>query len=152
MTQTDRDALAARVLKRTIVDEGCLVWIGDTYPDGYPRISFHCKTRRLTRLVLEAKLNRPMLPGMYALHSCDRPRCVNPSHLREGTQSENIREAFTKGRKTPTDVNSAKTHCRHGHPFSSENTRRVGRERRCKTCEKAIKQRYRARQAHAACA
>jgi hypothetical protein len=33
------------------------------------------------------------------LHSCDNRRCVNPAHLRQGTGSENIQEAFDKGRK-----------------------------------------------------
>jgi hypothetical protein len=37
--------------------------------------------------------------GDYVLHSCDNPPCVNPDHLRKGTQSENIREAILKGRK-----------------------------------------------------
>jgi DNA-binding transcriptional regulator YiaG len=37
--------------------------------------------------------------GLSVLHSCDHPWCVNPAHLRSGTQSENIKEAYSKGRK-----------------------------------------------------
>ena len=37
--------------------------------------------------------------GDCVLHSCDNPSCVNPAHLRKGTQSENIKEAILKGRK-----------------------------------------------------
>lgn len=44
---------------------------------------------RCSRFVLELTLGRPLLPGMYALHSCDNTKCVNPSHLREGTDQDN---------------------------------------------------------------
>jgi hypothetical protein len=30
--------------------------------------------------------------GMFLLHSCDNPKCVNPSHLREGTHAENMND------------------------------------------------------------
>jgi len=37
-------------------------------------------------------------PTANILHSCDNPRCVNPNHLREGTQKENMQEASAKQR------------------------------------------------------
>jgi len=37
---------------------------------------------------------------MYALHSCDNPRCINPNHLDWGTQSQNLYEAIAAGRRT----------------------------------------------------
>lgn len=49
--------------------------------------------------------NGPIPNGMVVMHSCDNPPCVNPMHLRVGTQSENIIEAFIKGRKfTPQQL------------------------------------------------
>jgi hypothetical protein len=37
-------------------------------------------------------------PKGLLLHSCDIPLCVNPAHLREGTQKENIRDRDERGR------------------------------------------------------
>lgn len=41
----------------------------------------------------------PITDGLFVLHNCDTPLCVRPDHLRLGTQSDNIKEAFAKGRK-----------------------------------------------------
>lgn len=46
--------------------------------------------------------------GMVVMHTCDNRLCVNPSHLRLGTQSDNVKDMITKGRKvsgTPSGVN-----------------------------------------------
>lgn len=37
-------------------------------------------------------------PGAKALHSCDNPTCCNPSHLRWGTQGDNVQDAINRRR------------------------------------------------------
>lgn len=39
---------------------------------------------------------RPLAPANRALHSCDRPICCNPRHLRWGTQQENVDDAVAR--------------------------------------------------------
>lgn len=60
--------------------------------DGRP----YAGTRRAYRYILEWR-DGPA-NGRYGLHSCDNPRCWNPHHLRWGTPSENMQDAYDRGR------------------------------------------------------
>lgn len=45
-----------------------------------------------THRVAWAIINGPIPEGMEILHSCHNPSCVNPKHLRPGTQQENMQD------------------------------------------------------------
>lgn len=73
--------------------EGCRDWPYGQGSKGYGLVG----PRRATHLVLEFS-GRPRPEGrIYALHSCDRPVCIAPWHLRWGTPAENTQEAYARG-------------------------------------------------------
>lgn len=43
--------------------------------------------------------NGPIPKGLSILHKCDNPPCVNPKHLYAGTSSDNMKDAWDRGRK-----------------------------------------------------
>lgn len=81
--------------------------------------------------------------GMEVRHLDGNSQNDAASNLAWGTRSENIRDAVRHGTHNMT----RKTHCKHGHEFTPENTqsRPNGGGRRCMTCRRADTQTYIAR-------
>ncbi len=96
--------------------EECWPWTGGTAsPDGkYYNGRFGVVqpdgTRKIyvaSRYAFECFHGHP--PEDQVLHSCDNGLCCNPWHLRDGSQSENIKEAIERGRfKIPTNPEGRK--------------------------------------------
>lgn len=119
--------------------DGCWEWTGAKVGGGYGVLWIDGKNKTATSISLAIKTGS--MPASQVLHSCDNPPCVNPEHLREGDQKENIAEAIAKGRFPQAYRFKHKTACPKGHPYDEKNTRRyvdkIGKARReCRSCDK----------------
>jgi hypothetical protein len=78
----------------------CWDWRGTTNAAGYGRMRTGPRGASVVesahRISLELALGRPLTGD--ALHHCDRPSCVNPAHLYEGSQADNTRDRDVRER------------------------------------------------------
>jgi hypothetical protein len=84
----------------------CWEWLGALNNMGYGRFYTYENGRQVKhyahRYVLQ--LVGKFDESLIVLHSCDNPRCVNPAHLSQGTQADNMRDALEKGRMDMTGL------------------------------------------------
>jgi hypothetical protein len=92
---------AARFEAKTIPEpnSGCWLWTGFTNQDGYGWFNPAGKPMGAHRVAWMLYRGDP--GDMTVCHKCDTPSCVNPDHLWLGTQGDNIRDCFSKGRGNP---------------------------------------------------
>lgn len=110
---------------------GCWRWTGPADRKGYGRWSKALAHRHSWTLA-----HGPIPDGLWVLHHCDNPPCVNPAHLYLGTVVENAQDSMSRGRHYRPPL---KAHCPAGHPLEGENLRVVEsggkRQRLCRQCD-----------------
>jgi DNA-binding CsgD family transcriptional regulator len=79
-------------------DDECWPWKAGLDACGYGRIQIRGAST-LAHRVSFISTKGPIPPGAVILHSCDNPKCCNPSHLSAGTQKQNVQEAYDRGRQ-----------------------------------------------------
>lgn len=85
-------------IEHKIDEKGC--WICTSHSlckGGYPRTLFKGKKIRVHVISLEQRLGRKIKKGYQANHTCNNKLCINPEHLYEGTQEQNIQDAMESG-------------------------------------------------------
>jgi hypothetical protein len=86
--------------------EGCWEWTAYKDKKGYGRCgSKHGEV--LAHRISHIVFNGPIPSGLHVLHSCDNPSCVNPAHLRVGTNDDNVMDRHERNRwaSMPGDKN-----------------------------------------------
>ena len=123
----------ARLSKHIIPEpmSGCHLWIGAVAGWGYGSTRIGGKNMRAHRAVWELT-NGPIPHGLWVLHRCDNPLCVNPTHLFLGTHTDNMRDAVHKGRHAKQKV----TECPAGHSLRGANVKLSRGWRYCAECQR----------------
>jgi hypothetical protein len=76
-----------------VVIDGCWIWKGSLDRNGYPQMSRSGKTYRAHRFYYAHIKNINMNNSLQLDHKCKNIKCVNPDHMEEVTQHENLRRA-----------------------------------------------------------
>ncbi len=81
-----------------IPEAGCWIWTASVGPKGYGMFAHshtdHDRSHRSAWRIYRG----PIPDGMFVLHRCDVPSCVNPEHLFLGTHKDNMQDMVSKGR------------------------------------------------------
>lgn len=75
----------------------CWLWLGGISAGGYGTYYIAGKSvyaHRLSYILYRGDISN----NLWVLHSCDIPRCVNPSHLRLGTSADNVADMLKRDR------------------------------------------------------
>ena len=119
-----------------ISETDCWVWTGSTDSSGYGSAWFENKRWSAYRLSFFIHNG---YQATVCRHKCDNPQCVNPLHLEDGTQADNVRDCVERGRHR--SGNSTKTHCPAGHDYRLPETTHIDSKglRHCRICDRLRK-------------
>jgi hypothetical protein len=118
----------------------CWLWLGS--PKGVNRYGQFAINRKIySAHRVSYMMHFGEIPeGMCILHTCNNKRCVNPSHIRLGTQIDNMTSAAED--KLFHNHNKNKTHCSNGHEYTNSNTYWYKGSRCCRTCNRISSTKY----------
>ena len=106
MRRYKRKLLGDKFLKHVKKTSKCWEWIGAKVPTKHKLNKFKSNYGHLRhnyKYIYAHRVswmihNGPIPNGKCILHKCDNPICVNPSHLRLGTRSDNAQDRERKNR------------------------------------------------------
>ena len=79
--------------------DSCWIWQGSCMDNGYGKLGIDRKTApALAHRVSYELYTGPIPDNMQVCHTCDNPRCVNPSHLYIGSRSNNMNDMHRRKR------------------------------------------------------
>lgn len=78
----------------------CWLWAGHRDEEGYGQLKREDNQTSMAahRAAIEILRGIRVPAHLVVMHTCDNPPCVNPYHLRVGTQLQNMQDMRAKGR------------------------------------------------------
>ena len=124
-----------RLYSKTVkLENGCIEWIGCRDKWGYGQTTYLGKPARTHRLAWMLE-NGAIPDGLWVMHKCDNPPCLNLNHIQLGTPRDNIEDMMSKGRYVSAKL--LKTHCLKGHAYDESNTYITPKGKRdCRICRR----------------
>lgn len=91
----------------------CWLWTGAVDRKGYGKywvvVDGNRRCVQAHRIAYELEVG-PIPAGLWALHRCDTPPCVRPTHVFLGTAQDNSNDMVAKGRGPLGDKNGSRKH------------------------------------------
>lgn len=115
LTEKDIARFWSKVDKKS--EDECWDWNAARTSDGYGIFGLGKKLVLATHVSWE--IHNGDMGRMWALHSCDRPPCVNPKHLFLGTCQNNTDDRQRKGRGSKPPINNKQGEDHSGSKLSN---------------------------------
>lgn len=96
-------------------NSGCWLWLSYVDKDGYGKFTVDGKSYGAHRISFNI-FKSSIADDDVIRHTCDNPFCVNPDHLLQGTEWDNIQDRNTRGRTATrrlTDAEVVEVRKRH---------------------------------------
>lgn len=81
-------------------NSGCWLWTGWTGRRGYGAFHLHGRGQMISSRAAWTILRGEIPDGLWVLHRCNTPACVNPDHLYLGDVRDNVRDMIAAGRQS----------------------------------------------------
>ena len=99
-----KKSIAERFWSKVDFSGECWEWKAFRNHDGYG-LFFVNRNVSMSGMIVASRFawelfNGPIPDGLCALHNCDNPPCVNPSHLFLGTREKNNEDMVLKDRQS----------------------------------------------------
>ena len=100
ITENLLDKVADDLTKWTVKPDftDCWIWFGSRDRHGYGIINTSDGHFFVHRIAYRQRFPEIDIDNLVIRHKCDNPSCVNPDHLIPGTQQDNLKDAYVRGR------------------------------------------------------
>lgn len=134
----DFDKIKDRFYSKILKTESCWIWQASQNDQGYGMFWLngrHVRAHRVAYMLANGGLDESLVID----HLCSNTLCVNPKHLEQVTQAENVRRGLSG---KINNRQKEKTQCPRGHEYSRINK---NGHRLCGKCRSEQEMRYRKR-------